>query len=96
MTRSTAIALRMDDGTTAYALQHRFRDMKKTAQEMNEGQTVLPRSQVFPSLCTAQHSTYLFGFEILILTSLTAIAQHYNTENPPDGLATGVAIEHQF
>ncbi|CZR56747.1 uncharacterized protein PAC_06636 [Phialocephala subalpina] len=34
--KSNPIALRMDDGTTAYALQHRFRDIKKTAQEMNE------------------------------------------------------------
>lgn len=35
---ATDIALRMNDGTTAYALQHRFRDIKKQAQEMNSGQ----------------------------------------------------------
>lgn len=54
--KTTAIALRMDDGTTAYALQHHFRDIKKTAQEMNEG-TLSYHSPSFPEFLhsTTQH-----------------------------------------
>jgi hypothetical protein len=57
------IALRLNDGTTAYALQHRFRDIKKQVTEMNAGQALSYHFQVFPSFAqhisfSTQHITY--------------------------------------